>query len=169
MTAKWRLDIMTSYFYEKLIWKFQAQLFYEKLFRSSVRRNSTFLVLLETVGCDVYMFKVHTFMTELQHWYCGMRSYMSPGPVEPALGSYVSRPVHQSLCLSLTKVLILPVITFFWFFCNKLACSMCRKVTKPDFWKKILKSFLEAIYVKKWGFGWILAIFSGTLHLFCLK
>ena len=44
--------------------------------------------------------------------------------------------VSQSVCQSVTKVLILPNVSFFWFFCSKLAFSKSRKVTFSDFWKK---------------------------------
>ena len=36
---------------------------------------------------------------------------------------------------------------FSWLFCNKLACSKCRKVTKPDIWKKSRISY--KLYLKK--------------------
>ena len=42
---------------------------------------------------------------------------------------------------------------FFLIFCNKLACYKCRKVTKPDFRRKIRNFFYKQFYVKKWGFS----------------
>ena len=44
--------------------------------------------------------------------------------------------VCQSVCQS-DKVLILPTIRFFLIFCIKLAFNISRKVTKPDFRKKM--------------------------------
>ena len=38
---------------------------------------------------------------------------------------------------------------FFLIFCNKLACSKCRKVTKPDFRRKIRFFFISIFFVKK--------------------
>ena len=47
---------------------------------------------------------------------------------------------------------------FFLIFRNKLACSKCRKVTKPNFWKKS-QFFYKQFYTKKKRF---LEIFSKT-------
>ena len=80
------------------------------------------------------------------------------GPIfGPAHGSYVSRPVRQSVRLS-----VCPWQKFSYFlsllfliFCNMLACSKCRKVTKPDFRRKIRKNFLGPFMPKNevfWGF-----------------
>ena len=45
--------------------------------------------------------------------------------------------VRPSVRLSVTKVLILPAISFFLIFCIKLALYKRFKVTKPDFRKKM--------------------------------
>ena len=37
---------------------------------------------------------------------------------------------------------------FFLIFCNKLACSKCRKVTKPDFRRKLLNFFYKQFFKK---------------------
>ena len=67
----------------------------------------------------------------------------------PALGSYVSRPVRLSVSQSVRdKSSHTSRHYFFLIFCNKLACSKCRKVTKPDFAGKLSNFF----YKQFWGF-----------------
>ena len=47
----------------------------------SLAPRSRACLVIRIVGCDVHALKEHTFVTEVQHWYRGMRSYISPGLV----------------------------------------------------------------------------------------
>ena len=67
----------------------------------------------------------------------------------PAFGSYVSRAVSLSVRPSVRhKSSHTSRHYFFLIFCNKLACSKCRKVTKPDFRRKLLNFFYKQFFKK---------------------
>jgi len=72
-----------------------------------------------------------------------------------------SSPMYPGPSVCPPKVLILPIISFsLIFFCNKLACSKCRKVTKPDFRRKIrfLRSYPSpktCQWVRFWPYIWL--------------
>ena len=73
------------------------------------------------------------------------------GPAPRVLCNQLRPSVSLSVCLSVTKVLILPVISFLRFFASSYSL-MSLKVTKPDFRKK---NYLGQIWAKV---GQILAI-----------
>ena len=74
------------------------------------------------------------------------------GPMYP--GPSVCLSVRQSVCLS-QKFSHFPSLLFL-IFCNKLACSKCRKVTQPDFRGKLLHFFYKQFFKKRgfWPFSW---------------
>ena len=68
------------------------------------------------------------------------------------LCNQLRQSVRQSVCQSVTKVLILPAIRFFLIFCIKLAHYKRFKVTKPDFRKKKSWPKFWPKLGPKWGF-----------------
>ena len=104
-----------------------------------------------------------------------IRLCVSPSVIQPdcrRLGTYVCKSVRLSACMCLDMSVCISVCLsvclsvcqsvshksshtsrhyFFLIFCNKLACSKCRKVTKPDFPRKLLNFFYKQFF-KKWGF-----------------
>ena len=98
------------------------------------------------LGCLVYFLALFDFFSQGGHRASGkcrqysqrsaITSFLSLSFLGLASSPYVTSTVSSSVkvCQS-DKVLILPTIRFFWFFCIKLAFYKRFKVTKPDFRK----------------------------------
>ena len=105
-----------------------------------------FLFLIFILLCSSNLFSSSLTKIMFQnHYNCDPNHYcISPNlpilPYHPSClfiswwDSFIFR--RPSVRLSVTKVLILPTISFFFTFCIKLAFNKPMKVTKPDFRKK---------------------------------
>jgi hypothetical protein len=132
------------------IWSFRGTITYDGGISNPSRNHGWgYYRLLTKRSKDLYWCLVHLAMEiVIRHPLYSTHITIFPGKHPP-------HPLCPSVCPSSvchTKILIHPVITFFWFFCNKLACYKCKKVTKPDFRRKIWNFFYKQFF-EKWGFS----------------